>query len=121
MSIAATLLAGFRAAAPIQNASPARTNSKLPIAECDQKAVRAKIRKDCPEWMALFHELSLVTGWRTNDVCALTFSAVDIVCVVFASAVMSKLQRSRRSQRIMQRIGGSILIALGARLAFQDR
>lgn len=77
MSIAATLLAGFRAAAPIQNASPARTNSKLPIAECDQKAVRAKIRKDCPDWMALFHELSLVTGWRTNDVCALTFSAVD--------------------------------------------
>lgn len=77
MSIAATLLAGFRAAAPIQNASPARTNSKLPIAECDTKAVRAKIRKDCPDWMALFHELSLVTGWRTNDVCALTFDSID--------------------------------------------
>jgi threonine/homoserine/homoserine lactone efflux protein len=51
----------------------------------------------------------------------LTFSMVDIVCVVFASAVMSKLQRSRRSQRMMQRIGGSILVGLGARLAFQDR
>jgi threonine/homoserine/homoserine lactone efflux protein len=51
----------------------------------------------------------------------LTFSLVDIVCVVFASAVMSKLQRSRRSQRIMQKIGGSILVGLGARLAFQDR
>jgi len=51
----------------------------------------------------------------------LTFSLVDIVCVIFASAVMSKLRRSHRSQRIMQRIGGSILVALGARLAFQDR
>ncbi|MHC2435161.1 LysE family translocator [Bradyrhizobium sp. USDA 4451] len=51
----------------------------------------------------------------------LTFSAVDIVCVLFASAVMAKLERSRRSQRIMQRIGGSILVALGARLAFGDR
>lgn len=77
MSIASKILAGFRAAAPIQNASPARTNSKLPIAECDQKAVRAQIRKDCPEWMALFHELSLITGWRTNDVCALTFENIN--------------------------------------------
>ena len=77
MSIASKILAGFRAAAPIQNASPARSNTKLPIAECDTKAVRAKIRKDCPEWMALFHEISLVTGWRTNDVCALTFDSID--------------------------------------------
>ncbi len=65
-----------------------------------------------PVWAQLF-----LLGTIVN----LTFSAVDIVCVVFASVVMSKLQRSRRSQRIMQRIGGSILIALGARLAFQDR
>ena len=77
MSIASKILAGFRAAAPIQNATPTRTNAKLPIAECDTKAVRAKIRKDCPDWMALFHELSLVTGWRTNDVCALTFDSID--------------------------------------------
>jgi len=51
----------------------------------------------------------------------LTFSLVDVVCVIFASAVMAKLQRSRRSQRIMQRVGGSILVGLGARLALQDR
>ncbi|MFX9343840.1 LysE family transporter, partial [Acinetobacter baumannii] len=62
-----------------------------------------------PVWAQL-----LLLGTTVN----LTFSAVDIVCVFFASAVMSKLQRSRTSQRIMQRIGGSILVALGARLAF---
>ncbi|KRQ02260.1 threonine/homoserine/homoserine lactone efflux protein [Bradyrhizobium sp. USDA 4503] len=65
-----------------------------------------------PVWVQLF-----LLGTAVN----LTFSAVDIVCVFFASAVMSKLQRSKRSRRIMQRIGGSILVALGARLAFQDR
>ena len=65
-----------------------------------------------PVWAQLF-----LLGTIVN----LTFSAVDIVCVFFASAVMARLQRSRRSQRIMQRIGGSILVALGARLAFQDR
>ena len=65
-----------------------------------------------PVWAQL-----LLLGTTVN----LTFSAVDIVCVFFASAVMSKLQRSRTSQRIMQRIGGSILVALGARLAFGDR
>ena len=65
-----------------------------------------------PVWSQL-----LALGIMVN----LTFSLVDIVCVVFASSVMSKLQRSRRSQRVMQKIGGSILIGLGARLAFQDR
>ncbi|GKQ53463.1 LysE family translocator [Bradyrhizobium sp. Ce-3] len=65
-----------------------------------------------PVWAQLF-----LLGTTVN----LTFSAVDIVCVCFASVVMAKLRRSRRSQRIMQRIGGSILVALGARLAFGDR
>lgn len=65
-----------------------------------------------PVWTQLF-----VLGAVVN----LSFSLVDIVCVLFASAVMSKLQRSGRSRWIMQRIGGSILIGLGARLAFQDR
>ncbi|WOH82520.1 LysE family translocator [Bradyrhizobium sp. BEA-2-5] len=65
-----------------------------------------------PVWAQLF-----LLGTTVN----LTFSAVDIVCVFFASAVMSRLQRSKTSQRIMQRIGGSIMVALGARLAFQDR
>ncbi|KWV53314.1 amino acid transporter [Bradyrhizobium macuxiense] len=65
-----------------------------------------------PVWAQLF---------ALGTIVNLTFSLVDVVCVFCASAVMSKLQRSRRSQRIMQRIGGSILIGLGARLAFQDR
>lgn len=56
-----------------------------------------------------------------GSIVNLTFSLVDVVCVFCASAVMLKLRRSRRSQRIMQRVGGSILVALGARLAFQDR
>ena len=65
-----------------------------------------------PVWAQL-----LLLGTIVN----LSFSLVDIVCVMSASAVMAKLQGSRRSQRIMQRIGGSILVALGVRLAFQDR
>ncbi len=65
-----------------------------------------------PVWAQL-----LALGTTVN----LTFSLVDVVCVFFASAVMAKLQRSRASQRIMQRIGGSILVGLGARLAIQDR
>ncbi|QPF84153.1 LysE family translocator [Bradyrhizobium genosp. L] len=64
-----------------------------------------------PVWAQLF-----MLGTIVN----LAFSLVDIVCVLFASAVMSKLQRSRSSQRMLQKIGGSVLVALGARLAFQD-
>ncbi|WP_375778422.1 LysE family translocator [Bradyrhizobium sp. ma5] len=71
---------------------------------------------DASASLAVWAQLFLL-GTTVN----LMFSAVDIVCVFFASAVMAKLQRSRRSQRIMQRIGGSILVAFGARLAFGDR
>ncbi|MBR0755920.1 LysE family translocator [Bradyrhizobium jicamae] len=65
-----------------------------------------------PVWLQLF-----VLGTIVN----LSFSLVDIVCVVFAGAVMTRLQRSDRAQRLLQRIGGSILVGLGARLAIQDR
>lgn len=105
MSIASKILAGFRAAAPIQNASPARTNSKLPIAECDQKAVRAKIRKDCPEWMALFHEVSLITGWRTSDVCALSFSDIDFD-TGRAEIVVQKQSKAAQSRALTKFIEG---------------
>jgi threonine/homoserine/homoserine lactone efflux protein len=65
-----------------------------------------------PVWLQL-----LALGTIVN----LTFSLVDIVCVVFAGAVMARLQRSHRAQRTMQRIGGGVLVGLGARLALQDR
>ena len=47
------------------------------------------------------------------------FSVADVVAVVLAGVVISKLQRSSQAQRIMQRMGGSILVGLGAHLAFQ--
>jgi threonine/homoserine/homoserine lactone efflux protein len=65
-----------------------------------------------PVWLQLF-----VLGTIVN----LTFSLVDIVCVIFAGAVIAKLQRSNRAQRLLQRVGGSILVGLGARLTIQDR
>jgi threonine/homoserine/homoserine lactone efflux protein len=57
----------------------------------------------------------LVLGGIVN----LMFSAADIVAVVLAGAVMSKFRQSNRAQRMIQRAGGSILIALGAHLALQ--
>jgi threonine/homoserine/homoserine lactone efflux protein len=47
------------------------------------------------------------------------FSVADVVAVVLAGLVVSKLRRSSQAQRIMQRMGGSILVGLGAHLAFQ--
>jgi threonine/homoserine/homoserine lactone efflux protein len=47
------------------------------------------------------------------------FSVADMLAVVLAGVVMSKLRRSSQAQRIMQRMGGSILVGLGAHLAFQ--
>ena len=49
----------------------------------------------------------------------LMFSLADIVCVFLAGAIMAGLGRSTRMQRWMQRAGGTLLVGLGAHLAFQ--
>jgi threonine/homoserine/homoserine lactone efflux protein len=49
----------------------------------------------------------------------LMFSSADVMCVVLAGAVITRLRRSSRAQRLMQRAGGAMLVGLGAHLAFQ--
>jgi threonine/homoserine/homoserine lactone efflux protein len=49
----------------------------------------------------------------------LMFSSADIVCVFLAGAVIARLRRSGRAQRMMQRAGGAMLVGLSAHLAFQ--
>ncbi len=49
----------------------------------------------------------------------LMFSSADIVCVFLAGAVMKKLKRSGRAQRMLQRAGGALLVGLGAHLPLQ--
>lgn len=63
-----------------------------------------------PVWMQL-----LVLGTIVN----LVFSSADIMCVVLAGAVITRLRRSSRAQRLMQRAGGAVLVGLGAHLVFQ--
>ena len=76
ISTAAALLARFRLMSPI-TAEAQRTNSKSPIAEPDQQIVRDHIRKTGPAWLAVFHDLSTSTGWRTSDCIGLTFDCID--------------------------------------------
>jgi threonine/homoserine/homoserine lactone efflux protein len=57
----------------------------------------------------------LILGTVVN----LVFSSADVLCVVLASAVVSRLKRSGRAQHLFQRIGGATLIGLGAHLAIQ--
>lgn len=47
------------------------------------------------------------------------FSLADVVCVVLAGFVVDRLKRSGRTQRLVQRAGGAILVGLGAHLALQ--
>jgi len=49
----------------------------------------------------------------------LMFSLADVVCVVLAGAVITRLRRSSHAQRLMQRAGGTMLVGLGVHLAFQ--
>jgi len=45
------------------------------------------------------------------------FSSADLIAVLFTSALAGRLKRSGRALRIARRVGGTLLIGLGARLA----
>lgn len=49
----------------------------------------------------------------------LMFSSADIVCVLLAGVLTRRIQRSTTAQRLMQKIGGGILVGLGVHLALQ--
>ncbi len=61
-----------------------------------------------PVWLQ-----SLILGVVVN----MTFSSADIVTVFLTSAIVARLKRSGRSLRLARWFGGSIMIALGAKLA----
>ena len=74
---AAQLLAQLRQnAAPIQSTAT-RTNTKAPISEPDQATIRAYIEQHQPAWLLAFYDLSLETGWRTNDAASLRYDCID--------------------------------------------
>lgn len=47
------------------------------------------------------------------------FTLADIVCVFLAGLIMAKLKQSSSAQTVLRRIGGSILVGLGAHIALQ--
>lgn len=49
----------------------------------------------------------------------LMFSSADIIAVVLAGVVVTRLRRSSHAQRLMQRAGGAVLVGLGIHVAFQ--
>ena len=96
---AASLLAQLRAtAAPIES-TPAKSNTKRPISEPDQATVRAYIEKTQPEWMLVFHDLSLETGWRTADVANIRYSAIDAEART-ATITVAKQTRSAQARAL---------------------
>jgi len=48
----------------------------------------------------------------------LVFSSADVICVYTASTIVKTLRNSNHGQRIARFLGGSILMGLGIRLAF---
>ena len=65
-----------------------------------------------PLWVQL-----LVLGTIVN----ILFSSADLLCVVLSSAAMNFFKKTPTGSRIMQRIGGSILVGLGINLALTGR
>lgn len=63
-----------------------------------------------PVWVQL-----LILGAVVN----LTFSLADLVVVLAAGRLLKVLGHSGRARRILQRVGGSVLVGLGLHVAFQ--
>jgi threonine/homoserine/homoserine lactone efflux protein len=63
-----------------------------------------------PIWMQF-----VILGTIVN----LMFSSADLLCVVMAGALVTRLKRSSHAQRLARRIGGGMLVGLGIHLALQ--
>jgi len=63
--------------------------------------------------LAIWAQL-LILGTIVNVV----FSSADVLCVVLADRIMSMFRKSGATNRIAQRIGGSVLVGLGVKVAF---
>lgn len=54
------------------------SRTKSPVYERDEQIkLREHIQKTQPEWVLLWWDISVVTGWRTADVCNLRYSSID--------------------------------------------
>ena len=54
------------------------SRTKSPVYERDEQIkLRERIQKTQPEWVLLWWDISVVTGWRTADVCNLRYSCID--------------------------------------------
>ena len=47
------------------------------------------------------------------------FSSADLICVFMAGAIVDRLKRSERAQKLARRLGGVLLVGLGVNLAPQ--
>lgn len=65
-----------------------------------------------PIWFQLF-----VLGTIVN----IMFSSADVMCVILADRVTVALRKSPSAGRLLRRLGGSILVALGVNVAFAQR
>jgi threonine/homoserine/homoserine lactone efflux protein len=54
-----------------------------------------------------------------GSIVNLMFAMADVVAVLLASSVVTRLGRANRIQRTVQQLGGGVLVALGVRLALQ--
>jgi threonine/homoserine/homoserine lactone efflux protein len=63
-----------------------------------------------PVWVQL-----AILGTMVNAI----FTFADVVCVLLAGLIMTRLKQSTMAQKLVQRAGGSILVGLGAHLALQ--
>jgi len=54
-----------------------------------------------------------------GSIVNLMFAAADVVAVLLASSVITRVGRASRIQQRVQQVGGGILVALGIRLALQ--
>ena len=118
LSMLRTRNAGDTAAPPVRSASRAFLHS-VSVEVLNPKAAIfylaflpqfASAASDTALWLQL-----AVLGATVNTM----FSIADITAVLLADVVMARLRRSSTVQRWLQRIGGAVLIGLGANLAVQ--
>ena len=91
----------------ISRVSTKGSRTKSPVyARDEQIKLRERIQQTQPEWVLLWWDISVVTGWRTSDVCNLRYSCInwDTGMVTITVAKQTKAAEARATRKAVEQV-----------------
>ncbi|TLU68309.1 integrase [Enterobacter sp. MF024] len=92
----------------VKSISTKGSRTMQPVYDRDeQRKLRERVQQTQPEWMLLWWDISVCTGWRTSDVCSLRYSNINwetgkVTIIVAKQTKAAEARASRKGIEIVR-------------------